>query len=98
MGHEEDRVHLMSSLEQQILELVKSDPAVGRAIEEILREHGEPPKTYESLSEAKVSFVIPPLPTDFRILEPGTELWIRFWQEYPGQQEEMLRWKSKKTF
>ena len=85
----------MSSLEQQILELVKSDPAVGKAIEEILKEHGEPPKKHNSLSEAKVSFVIPTLPTDFRILEPGTELWIRFWQANPEQQEEMLVWKKE---
>ena len=85
----------MPSLEQQILELVKSDPAVGKAIEEILKEHGEPPKKHNSLSEAKVSFVIPELPTDFRILEPGTELWIRFWQANPEQQDTMLRWRNE---
>jgi hypothetical protein len=32
------------------------------------------------------------LPGDFRDLEPGSPLWMIWWNEYPGSQEMMAKW------
>ena len=32
------------------------------------------------------------LPNDFRDLEPGTPLWMFWWNEYPESQEMMAKW------
>jgi len=37
-----------------------------------------------------VEFTLPPLPESFQEIEPGTDLWIRYWKVHPEQQEEML--------
>ena len=88
----------MSSLEQQLLDLVKENPEIGREIGTILSKHKaileKKPISRPMISEAKVSFDIPPIPDDFKTIEPGTNLWIRFWKAHPELQMEMLRWKN----
>lgn len=91
----------MGRLEEQLLNLVKENPSIGREIGEILRKY-EPQKTrivarVSQTSEAKVSFEIKPLPADFREINPGTNLWIRYWKAHPELQMEMLRWKNSLT-
>lgn len=49
---------------------------------------------HELQSEAKVSFDIEPLPDDFRLLEPSTNLWSRYWKANPKKQNAMLEWKE----
>ena len=90
----------MPSLEQQLLNLVKENPSIGREIGRILSKHepqGSPHKPRIALNEAKVSFDIPPIPADFKTIEPGTSLWIRYWKAHPELQMEMLRWKNSLT-
>ena len=40
-------------------------------------------------------YIVPPIPDDFRKIEPGTAAWSQFWDENPGQQEEMLVYKRE---
>jgi len=39
---------------------------------------------------------VPEVPEDFRTLEPGSEMWTRYWREHPEKQEEMLEWKMSR--
>jgi len=38
----------------------------------------------------------PPKKGSFKELEPGTAEWITYWDAYPDEQEEMLKWKKEK--
>lgn len=44
-----------------------------------------------------VSFDLPPIPKDFKELEVGSDMWVRFWNEYPDKQTEMLAWKKERS-
>jgi len=35
------------------------------------------------------------LPGDFREIEPGTDLWRRYWDAHPDEQAEMLAWRAE---
>jgi len=36
-----------------------------------------------------------PIPTDFKLIKPGTEDWTRYWQENPESQQAMLDWRKE---
>lgn len=43
-----------------------------------------------------VEFDIPPVPSDFRGVDPGSRMWIRYWREHPEQQSEMLAYVEER--
>lgn len=53
-----------------------------------------PPRSEESVI-TPVEFHVPPLPESYTEIEPGTDMWLRFWRANPDKQEEMLEWQKK---
>jgi len=47
-------------------------------------------------TQPRASYELPPLPEDFRELEPGSSDWKRYWKAHPEKQGEMLEWKKEK--
>ena len=92
------------SLMKELEALARNNPSIGKAMGSILEKYSprvfepRPPRRRDiapSDGEAKVKFIIKPLPDDFRELRPGTHEWGRYWREHREKQEEMLSWKSK---
>ena len=92
------------SLMKELEALARSDPSIGKAMGSILAKHSSkvfeprPPRRRDiapSDGEAKVKFIIKPLPDDFKELSPGTHEWGRYWREHQEKQELMLKWRKK---
>lgn len=47
-------------------------------------------------SEKQILPEVPPIPEDYKTLEPATHEWKRFWNAHPELQDEMLAWKARK--
>ena len=74
----------------ELIKLLASKPNAAKIIEQTMRERGV---TSEQIVAIKL-FDIEPLPDDFRLLEPGTNLWLRFWKSHPEKQDIMLDWQE----
>lgn len=84
------------SLQDEILELARKDPSVVNAVKEILGryESNRHRLPTERPCRAKVSFEEKELPSDFRMIAPGTHQWMRFWKKNSDKQEEILIWRK----
>lgn len=71
-----------------------SDPSRMEAFKIILDKAGPESIRQQKREHALVSYDIPPIPDDFYDLQPGTEMWKRYWVERPEEQESMLAWKG----
>ena len=43
-----------------------------------------------------IEFRIPPIPSDFYELIPGTNLWMLYWREHSTQQDKMLAYAKER--
>ena len=93
------------SLMKELEALARADPNIGKAMGSILEKYNpkvfepRPPKRRDiapSDGEAKIKFIIKPIPDDYKELHPGTEMWMRFWKANPDKQEEILKWQKEK--
>jgi len=69
-----------------------------KGYEEICRSSGGSHVTDNSSEDGETyahEFWTPePLPEDFKSIEPGSEKWMRYWQENPDKQSDMLAWRA----
>ena len=42
-----------------------------------------------------VEFTLPPLPDSYTDIQPGSNMWMRYWRMHPEQQEDMIAFMRK---
>ena len=74
--------------------MIEQDPAFrALALANTLRGYPEVVKR-EPVVEVETPYLdANPIPEDFRKIEPGTEMWKRYWDANEDKQKEMLQWQ-----
>lgn len=52
---------------------------------------------YKPERDIEAEYQVAPVPDDFKEIEPGSDMWKRYWEQNPGQQDAMLAWKREQA-
>lgn len=75
--------------------LIRSTPGAAKVIDQTLRRRVVLETPFGNITGVHHPlFDIEPLPDDFRLLEPRSNLWMRYWKAHSEKQEKMLEWEE----